>query len=96
MAPGEDRHQIVIETMEAIKQLVQNQAARRARANPDQPWGQIVDLEVQAASARLQRLSDQLGREGDADGAALVAALVEDWLPVLGRELRAGLATRLK
>ena len=96
MAVGEDRHQIVIETMEAIKKLVEHQAARRARANPGTPWNTIVDIEAAAAADRLQRLSDELGAEGDREGAALVAALIEDWLPVLTRELRAGLATRIK
>lgn len=96
MAAGEDRHQIVIETMEAIKTLVQVQATRRAVANPRHSWARIVDIEVEAAGVRLRRLSEELGAEGDIEGAALVAALIQDWLPVLGRELHAGLETRLK
>ena len=96
MTAGEDRHQIVIETMEAIKHLVEDQATRRASANPDSPWSQVVDIEVAAAGSRLQRLSEELSAEGDHEGAALVAALIEDWLPVLRQELRARLKTRLK
>lgn len=89
MFSGEERHQIVIETMEAIKHLVGDQAERRAKSNPGHDWSKIVDLEVDAARGRLERLSGDLLSEGDAEGAALVAALIEDWLPVLASELKA-------
>ena len=74
--------------MEAIKKLVHGQAACRANANPGSSWRLIVDIEVEAARGRLWRLSEDLRAEGDRDGAALVAAMIEDWLPVLAQELR--------
>jgi hypothetical protein len=81
-------HELVIVTMEVTKRLVHEQASARARANPGSSWGLIVDLEVGAARDRLLRLSDELRAEGDPTGAALVAALIENWLPVLAQELR--------
>jgi hypothetical protein len=85
---GVERHQLVIGTMEAIKKLVHEQAACRANANPGSSWNLIVDIEVDGARDRLWHLSEDLRTEGDREGAALVAALIEDWLPVLAQELR--------
>lgn len=88
MAAREDQHQIVIQTMEAMKRLVADQAARHARANPERSWQRVVEIEVDAAERRLLELSHELRTEGDSRGAALVVALIEDWLPVLARELQ--------
>lgn len=89
MGAREDQHLIVIETMETMKRLVADQAERHAKAHPGRSWNSVVDIEVDAAEQRLLELSDQLWTEGDRRGAALVAALIENWLPVLAQELRA-------
>jgi len=88
MAANQVQHQIVIETMETMKRIVSDQAERHAEAKPWQSWHRIVEIEVDAAERRLLELSQELYTEGNAHGAALVAALIENWLPVLARELR--------
>lgn len=88
MAAPPDRHELVIATMEAIKRLVGERVERRLAAEPWAGRPRLIDEEVAAAAGRLRRLAAELERERDAEGAALVAALIEEWLPVLADELR--------
>ena len=87
MAGSKDHHEIVLKTMTEVEALVREQTQRRALANPDADWNQIIEIEIENVKATLERLAADFEDEGEPGGADLVRSLIEDWLPVLTREL---------
>ncbi len=89
MAGSKDQHEIVLKTMTEVEALVREQTQQRARANPGADWNQIIEIEIGSVKVTLERLVADFEDEGEDTGAALVRSLIDDWLPILGSELRA-------
>ena len=89
MAASKDHLEIVQQTMTEVEALVREQTRRRALADPDADWNRIVQIEIENVQATLERLAADFEDEGEPGGADLVRSLIEDWLPVLTRELGA-------
>ncbi|MDP6709543.1 MAG: hypothetical protein QF893_24660 [Alphaproteobacteria bacterium] len=88
MADSSDHHEIVLKTMTEVEAMVRQQIQKRALANPGTVRSQIVDIEIEQVRATLERLVDAFEDEGELGGADLVRSLIDEWLPVLSRELR--------
>ncbi len=87
MAASKDHREIVQKTITEVETLVRTQTRRRALADPSADWNQIIEIEN--VKATLERLAADFENEGAPGGADLVRSLIEDWLPVLKRELGA-------
>ena len=79
---------ILAELRADIEQRVRNQFERHLRINPNADPSHIVEIQIEQEREKLERMYQKFQTDEPEKFAEFTRVLIDDWLPMLSKELK--------